>query len=141
MKYLVNIDGGKLKVIFEYNAEGYLTAFKIDSRLAKEGIVWLHQRMPFISEELETWRTKIRNVVIETIQDDTTFTGFWNAYNYKVGNKKRAEKLWALLREDEKLQTLVAIRKYDRYLAQHTKMERAYPETFLAQRRWENEYK
>jgi hypothetical protein len=97
--------------------------------------------MPFIQEALTEWEKIIKNCHIEAIQDDTTFPGFWNAYNYKVGNKKRAEKLWTLLNEQEKLLALSSIRKYDRYLAQRPKMEKAYPETWLAQRRWENEFK
>jgi len=141
MKYLVDINNGKLKVLLEYNKTGLLVAFRLDCHIADEGLKWLHKSMPFAEANLMSWKTSIRNIVISEAIEDTSFNGFWERYKYKVGNKKRAEKLWNLLTEKERLSALASIAKYDRFLATRQRMEKAYPETYLAQRRWENEYK
>lgn len=141
MNYLVDINNGKLKVALGYNKTGLLVAFRLDSMITDEGLTWLHAHMPFTEEGLKKWKGIIRNIVISEAIDDTSFSGFWERYKYKVGNKKRAEKLWSLLSEKERLSALASIAKYDRFLATRQRMEKAYPETYLAQRRWENEYK
>jgi hypothetical protein len=71
---------------------------------------------------------------------DLSFNGFWNAYTYKVGNKPKAEKLWDKLSENDKYAALTKIPEYNRYIAR-TGVAKIYPEGYLSQRRWENEFK
>lgn len=77
---------------------------------------------------------------VAEIPVELTFEVFWNAYGNKVGNKARCEKLWATLTEEDKALCLQSIRAYRFYLANNTTQRQAYPETYLAQRRFENEY-
>lgn len=52
---------------------------------------------------------------------------------------RRVQKKWDRLPEGEKILALAAIPKYRRfYESKH--IELAYPETYIDQRRWENEY-
>lgn len=68
---------------------------------------------------------------------DTSFAGFWNAYNYKVGNKTRVAKKWQELPQEDRLLAIGFIRRY-RNWCDRKKIEYCYPETYLNQRRWEN---
>lgn len=70
---------------------------------------------------------------------DVTFDAFWNEYAYKVGNKSRVMKKWNALKEPERLLAIGAIPRYKRF-ADSKKIERVYPETYIDQRRWENEF-
>ena len=70
---------------------------------------------------------------------DVSFEAFWNAYAYKVGNKSRVQKKWNLLPEKERILAIGAIARYKRF-AESKRIERVYPETYLDQRRWENEF-
>lgn len=70
---------------------------------------------------------------------DYSFERFWSLYGYKVGNKARVAKKWNALEEGERILALGAIPKYKRF-AEVKKIELVYPETYIDQRRWENEF-
>lgn len=70
---------------------------------------------------------------------DTSFDAFWNAYAYKVGNKTRVQKKWNAMKVSERILAIGAIPRYKRF-ADSKKIERVYPETYIDQRRWENEF-
>lgn len=70
---------------------------------------------------------------------NTGFNEFWEAYAYKVGNKARVMKKWAALPEEDRISAMVAIPHYKGF-AQRRGIERVYPETYIDQRRWENEF-
>lgn len=76
-----------------------------------------------------------------TVRDITLrnalFTDFWNAYGYKVGNKKRCEILWNSLRPADRQLALGGIERQRRHSQKHN-TDMPYPETYLRQRRWEN---
>ncbi len=74
------------------------------------------------------------------IVSDMSFKTFWETYNYKTGNKRRAERLWETMTEAERSQALQKIPKYNYSIAQSNNREKAYPETWLNQRRWEGEH-
>ena len=69
------------------------------------------------------------------------FSQFWDTYGLKVGRKERCEKLWKLMTDVEKNLAMSGIKKYNNWLTANTNIQKLYPETFLNQRRWENEYK
>jgi hypothetical protein len=77
----------------------------------------------------------------DIIEPDVTFASFYNAYGYKVGNKKRAEAEWNKLSPEDKVRCLQGVRRYNVWIAQRRSQEKLYPETFLSQSRWENEFK
>ncbi len=70
---------------------------------------------------------------------DYSFERFWNLYGYKVGNKDRVKKKWDRLPEGEKILALGSIPRYRRF-TESKHIEMTYPETYIDQRRWENEY-
>ena len=77
----------------------------------------------------------------EAIAPDITFDSFWNAYGYKVGNRKRAEKEWSRLNPEDRVRCLQGVKRYSMWIAQRRNQDKLYPETFLSQSRWENEFK
>jgi hypothetical protein len=81
-----------------------------------------------------------KTVKIQEIPKDISFEGFWNAYTYKVGSKVNAEKHWNKLSEIDKIQAITKIKEYDRYIGR-TGVAKIYPERYISQRRWENEFK
>ena len=70
---------------------------------------------------------------------DLSFRKFWFAYNYKVGNKARVEKKWNNLKDEDRLLALQGAERQRRHSQTH-KTDMPYPETYLDQRRWENEF-
>ena len=66
-----------------------------------------------------------------------TFQDFWDAYNKKVGSKEKCEKKFNGLKQDVKEQIMNHIFEYVK--ATPDKTFRANPETYLNQKRWENE--
>lgn len=65
------------------------------------------------------------------------FSVFWDLYNKKIGSKENCEKKWNVLTKEiqDKIITIIP-----EYIKQFTnKQFQPYPETFLNQKRWENE--
>ena len=88
--------------------------------------------------EFDGWR-KVGCAVRQIEATAPTFELFWNAYGYKVGNKARVAKKWERLPEGERVLAMAAIPRYRRF-AEGKKIELVYPETYIDQRRWENEF-
>ncbi|MDD2962548.1 MAG: hypothetical protein PHQ65_12005 [Bacteroidales bacterium] len=95
--------------------------------------------VPVTFEEFKAWMQN-KNFVVQEVPQDLSFEAFWLRYNYKVGKKERAKKLWQSMTDDEHAAALLSIKKYNAYLINHPTIERAYPETWLSQRRWENSF-
>lgn len=135
-KYVLTSPDFTGELIFGYNSEGVLVYFENKADLQDAHWQYLSKNMPFVDTELAGIVKKGKLTEIT----DLSFARFWAAYNNKVGNKKRAEKLWVALQENERIAVLEHLPKYNYYLKTHQGLMKAYPETFLNQRRWENEY-
>lgn len=66
------------------------------------------------------------------------FRGFWDTYDKKLGNKKNCEKKWAKLKPEEQEKIMNILPAYLKTIKD--KQYQPYPETFLHERRWENEH-
>lgn len=126
------------QILFSYDNEGVLVYFENKAYLTDVQLRYLSENFPFSVNDLG--KIKGQKGVITEITD-LSFDKFWNAYNKKLGNKAKAEKLWNQLSESERIEVLEALPRYDYYLQTHPGIEKAYPTTFLNQRRWENEFK
>lgn len=70
---------------------------------------------------------------------DLSFERFWNVYGYKVGNKATVKKKWEALKEEDRLLAMQGIQRQRRHSESH-KTDMPYPQTYIDQRRWENEF-
>lgn len=80
-------------------------------------------------------------LTINAVLEDLSFPKFWDTYDYKIGKKQRAEKIWEAMNDTERSKCLLAIPAYKYWLAQQNGIAKLYPETFLSQKRWQNEFK
>lgn len=78
--------------------------------------------------------------LIEQVPQDLSFNAFWEKYGNKQ-NRDRAFKFWSALPEPDRVAALRAIRRYDQYLAQKPNQDKKYPDTWLKNRCWTDEYK
>lgn len=70
---------------------------------------------------------------------DVSFEKFWQVYGKKVGNKSGVEKKWGKLSWEEKVLAIGCVGRMRRYY-ESKGIELPYPETYINQRRWENEF-
>ena len=85
--------------------------------------------------ELHAEKCEVKDVTVS----DLSFACFWNTYAYKVGNKATVEKKWNALKPEDRLLALQGIVRQRRHSEpKHTDMP--YPQTYIDQRRWENEF-
>jgi hypothetical protein len=115
---------------------GWLAAYRCDAELSGSQLQYLHERFPLQEGMLHQLRNGSRTLRIETAEEDLSFGRFWELYGYKVARKK-AEALWERLSEADRKLALGAIRRYDRWLS-HKGLAKCYPETYLRNRRWED---
>lgn len=127
------------EILFKYDLSTDLVYFENKAQMSDEQKKYLLEHMPLTLTHLKKMALK-DTITINEIPEDLTFERFYNKYNYKVGSKKRAESIWKGLSNTDKYLCLQAIDRYNSFLNKKKNMERAYPETFLNQRRWENNF-
>lgn len=144
-KYLLRLkkqDGGYLNYYLKYNEHGDL--YHVEFRDLEESMTaaqrgWIWQFIPKTIEELEV-RRKVKGVKITEVEMDLSFDAFWNLYAYKVGNKKRAKVSWDKLDDATRLIVLQKVKEYQ-YFLKHKSYDMVFPERFLSEKRYENDYK
>jgi hypothetical protein len=125
---------------FTYNEEGWLVDFKAGD-VTGQGLAWILFNMPVEETKLVALCKTYPGFTLAEIPVDLTFDTFWEAYDYKLGGKKRAEKLWNALPDADKARALTMIGRYNRWLATKNGIQKCNPETYLNQRRFENVFK
>lgn len=139
MKYTVTVKKTATAIV-EYE-DGLLHRLELPMGVTAEQLGWFKSSIPARECDLRSWASASSVIQIDEVPQDLTFNAFWEAYNYKVGKKDRAIKYWNALTETDKAKVFRAIPKYNYWLAQRPNMDRLYPEGFLHQRRFENEFK
>jgi hypothetical protein len=141
-KLVINVLDGRF--IAAYNDEGLLVYFEVVQMPSEERVKLLFfsdKVFPSTNEMLLHITARNRGKVsFHAVPEDLSFERFWNDYGYKVGKKDRVSKLWSAMNEADKSKALLAIPRYKLWLSQRS-IEMVYPETFLSQRRWENDYR
>jgi proteasome lid subunit RPN8/RPN11 len=132
----------QLEVVVGFNEAEELVSVEVqvdsEHEFTDDQRTWLWQVMPKRQEEL-TVIMRHPNLSVEPIEDDLSFQRFWEAYDFKVGKKKRAIKLWEELPDLERHQAIKSIPRYNFFLIERG-INKAYPETYLAQKRYQNEF-
>ena len=138
-KYLFTSLHAERRLLIGYE-DGGLRQLNIEGPMNLVDTDYLATHFPWFESELNEFE-RITRGKVTAIMMDLTFVAFWNAYAYKVGNKARTEKLWNTLSDVDKAAALKCIPIYDQFLMVKKNQDKVYPETYLSQRRFENNYK
>lgn len=138
-KYLLTSTKFTGELEFRFDTARALSFFENRAQMEVDQLNYLFGKFPFTEEELIRLTQGSATLTLAKLDHDITFDEFWKAYNYKVGNKARAMKLWNALTATDRALIMEYLPRYEAYLAARPRMEKLYPETFLNQRRWENE--
>lgn len=122
--------------LLDYNLEGKLMSITFNEDCEPTWIEKIGRSMPVYDQLLKSEFFKGCQIK-DITYIDLSFPVFWNHYNYKVGNKKRVEKRWNELDDQEKILALGYVRRYRRWCLRK-RIDFCYPETYINQRRWEN---
>ena len=69
-----------------------------------------------------------------------SFDMFWDKYNLKL-NRIRCEKLWDKLSKTDQVKAFYRIDAYDKYLKGKDWLSKLNPDSYLRDKRWNDEYK
>lgn len=139
MKYILTHKKINGAIVCTYDDQGRIRAFEFDCDVSAELWEFMFNNFPQYQDALK--HANFKNFIISVVPEDISFKAFWDQYGYKVGNKPRAEKLFNTLNDMQRTQVITSIPRYNTYLQKHPTQERCYPETYLSQQRWENEFK
>lgn len=129
---------GELRFTFRRNV---LIDFDNKSALNLKQIECFEKDFPFTLERLEKL-IKLYSFKVKEVSD-YSFDAFWNLYNYKKGNKDRAEKLWNELPKEERSECLDAVSIYNvslDYDEEKRRNEKQLPETYLNQKNYKDKF-
>jgi len=137
-KYHIEFTRFQACCIVEYDDTGRLISLLLEyGVMTAEAKRFLFEKLPYDLVRLEAYK-KAANVKVSEVEQDLSFESFWNRYNNKFGKKPRAEKLWELLNDKDRMLAYKYIQKYEQFLIQNPGINKKYPETYLSQRIWEN---
>lgn len=89
-----------------------------------------------VSNALKVKESKVNK---EKKELNISFDEFWNSYGKKVGAKNKCEKKWLALTDDERQEVIDTLPSFLSGISE--KKFVPFPETYLNQRRWEDEIK
>lgn len=148
-EYLITLFGKDIRrtVVLKYTNQ-HLVQMAIPENEGWDAtaIMWIgsfirHVATEPMLHEYQADTSKTFNFKIQEVPLDLSFNSFWDKYGHKVGNMGRAKKLWKLLNLEDKTKAMCNITSYNYYLQMNPNIEKIYPERYLSQRRFENEYK
>ncbi len=143
------------ELIFKFDVDGILREWNNDVQDMNEKVIrWFSARHPM----LERWmmgglvlKCKEELGISLNVQKkdiDLSFENFWSFYGYKIGKKYQAQRIWegdiitANKRPMNDTDRLTCFRTLAR-MKYHYKLKSTslpYPEVYLRNRRWEDEY-
>jgi len=124
---------------FEYDLNGFLTAFKIlEGELNEEQQKFLFSpKFPYLETTIQKWKS-IKGIDLVIGTPDLSFNIFFDNYAHKVGRLK-AEKSWNKLSKADRITCLKSLKAYNDYLFRK-RIAKAYPATYLNQRMFDDEF-
>ena len=125
-------------LIFTFDQDDNLCKFEVEGNLCDDQIRYLRRFFPMTKEDLMSLHKRNRTTKVRRVVLDYTFKELWDEYANKVGNKKRAERIWETLTPAERSSAVSYLTTYDNHLIKNPGINKAYPETYLHQRRWDN---
>jgi len=129
------------QILFKYNLNDYLISFEVQADLDESQLIYFYKFLPWTRSKLFAMQSLPGNeITITEIPDDLSFEAFWNRYNYKVGKKNKVKHIWDNLPEATRVKVLQSVTYYNAWLSK-TGYNKCYPETYLNQERYENEYR
>lgn len=139
-RYVITFKGNRanIPVTVAYGENQFLRSIDFgDQVIPIEAIEYCYGKIPSHEELLSTIG---HLALIEAVPTDLSFNAFWEEYGNKQ-NKDRAFRFWTALPDNDRIAALRAIRRYNQYLAQKPGIEKKYPDTWLKNRCWNDEYK
>lgn len=137
-KYSLTSQSSPLNMTLAYGKDDFLVSWVVD---ASSLLIWkqLWQYPPLTRTALYELVGRSKGAMqLAEVPADLSFAAFWDAYAHKQGNKGKVEKLWNALSEADRAAALAALPRYASFLATRPTMEKAFAETWLRNRRWEN---
>lgn len=142
--------GDEKSMVFEFDKSepNFLISWVVTGTWTVEFWKFAWKNPPLNYSALMMWEQRIAwtpwdypfQISIKEVPKDLTFAHFWDLYDYKVGDKKKAEKAWNAATDADKIAALAGIPKYKYWLSCCTTAQ-AHAVTYLNQRRYENDFK
>lgn len=134
-------NSGTFIMMLKYNMQRELVHVELRDfvlKMNEQQRQWLWDFIPKHEAGLKQLPPKKTRVT--EIEHDLSFETWWDLYDHKLGNKKRAKDHFNKLDDHTKALVFQKTREYNYYMANSTHAK-VFPERFLSQRRYENEFK
>lgn len=138
-RYLLTSTQFEGEIELQFSADGDLVGYQNRATLTDIQKKWIAYSLPMRIEHVRQVLGASQTARLFEIPEDLSFARFWCDYDYKVGNKARAQKLYDELSDADKMLALRRIAIYDDFV-KIKKIGKVYPETYLSQRRFENDF-
>ncbi len=137
--YVVTSPNFSGSLVFKYDLNGILRGFENSAELSELQLSFLCRSFPFTVTVLLSIEAKSKSMQVREVAQDLSFESFWDTYGYKVGNKEKCRKLWNALTDSVRIRIMQSLPAYKYYL-KISGIAQVYPERFISQKRYENDY-
>lgn len=135
-RYILTHTNMQGEVELGYASSGRLLLWHIRAELNDKQYEKLLNNIPVNEISVKVYKRK--GFKIQHLPPDLSFDRFWKLYDNKKSRLK-AEKLWDKMSAAERMQAIEALPAYQRYVLSKN-MEKAFPDTWLRNKRWQDEY-
>lgn len=129
-KYILTTEKLQGAITVGYDLNSLVVFFHNEAEMDAKQKTWLLNNFPFTEEQLTQLKEKI-NGQLEEVPTEISFDVFWEKYGKKV-NKIRCQAIWKKMNERERMQAVLNIWVYDRYLIRTGFRAKADPEKYLS---------
>lgn len=138
--YVLSSDQFVGEITLTYDKNQVLERLESTAQLSDHQRTMLSRVFPLTYAQLTRLVGESGGLKAKLLPPDLSFEVFWKAYNYPT-KKARAQPLWEKLSNTDKVACLNSLTAYAYYLSVKNGIERQYPDTYLRQRRWEDDFK
>jgi hypothetical protein len=136
--YILTSPNFKGQISYKFSDDGYLTYFYYEATMNEKQRDWLLTKMPLTIRGFEDMVSSSAVVKIQEVKIGLEFEDFWNTYPHKR-NKHRCEPLWDKMNDKHRLQCLLSLEPYKRYL-ERTRIRHKDPEGYLRGKEFLNDW-
>lgn len=128
--------GNKLEVL--YDERGLIREVSFISAVERDGLAWIMANLPVQEKGITGWLPGKFDIFL--VPDEVKFDVFWEQYGYKVG-KVNAMSQWQKLSQSERAKAIRMIPRYHQWRkCKNPPIEAVYPERYLKNRRFDDDF-
>lgn len=138
-KFILTHEKFEGEIELTYDGDGTVTQYISRSDVTVQQVEFMLRNLPVKADSLKVWAEGHAFAVVE-IKGEPTFEEFWKLWPEVRANKARALAIWKRLSVKDRQRVIDVMPAYTRYVQRNLTKFKKYPDSWLSERCFENDY-